>query len=132
MPNAGRTAQALSVVTALGLAAITSAQAHLVEDFGVRRGAPAHISVSTGFNGFVGAGTIGQEAEVVASEPIRVLIGSFARVLWPVAVRRPPRRRSAFLVCLEPLFESDSRRRGGVVSGCQSFFGSAVSGKLNR
>ena len=56
MPNAGRTAQALSVVTALGLAAITSAQAHLVEDFGVRRGAPAHISVSTGFNGFVGAG----------------------------------------------------------------------------
>src|SRR5437588_9411459 len=56
MPNAGRTAQALSVVTALGLAAITSAQAHLVEDCGVRRGAPAHISLSTGFNGFVGAG----------------------------------------------------------------------------
>ena len=56
MPNAGRTAQALSVVTVLGLAAITSAQAHLVEDFGVRRGAPAHISLSTGFNGFVGAG----------------------------------------------------------------------------
>src|SRR6266480_4566426 len=56
MPNAGRTAQALSVVTALGLAAITSAQAHLLEDFGVRRGAPAHISLSTGFNGFVGAG----------------------------------------------------------------------------
>src|SRR5258707_5710156 len=56
MPNAGRTARALSVVTALGLAAITSAQAHLVEDFGVRKGAPAHISLSTGFNGFVGAG----------------------------------------------------------------------------
>ena len=56
MPNAGRTAQALSVVTVLGLATITSAQAHLVEDFGVRRGAPAHISLSTGFNGFVGAG----------------------------------------------------------------------------
>jgi VPDSG-CTERM motif len=56
MPNAGRTARALSVVTALGLAATTSAQAHLVEDFGVRRGAPAHISLSTGFNGFVGAG----------------------------------------------------------------------------
>src|SRR5205814_4109993 len=56
MPNAGRTARALSVVTALGLAAITSAQAHLVEDFGVRRGAPAHISLSTGFNGFAGAG----------------------------------------------------------------------------
>jgi len=56
MPNAGRTARALSVVTALGLAATISAQAHLVEDFGVRRGAPAHISLSTGFNGFVGAG----------------------------------------------------------------------------
>src|SRR5437868_5277536 len=56
MPNARRTARSLSVVTALGLAAITSAQAHLVEDFGVRRGAPAHISLSTGFNGFVGAG----------------------------------------------------------------------------
>ena len=56
MPNAGRTARALSVVTALGLAATTSTQAHLVEDFGVRRGAPAHISLSTGFNGFVGAG----------------------------------------------------------------------------
>jgi len=56
MPIAGRTARALSVVTALGLAATTSTQAHLVEDFGVRRGAPAHISLSTGFNGFVGAG----------------------------------------------------------------------------
>jgi VPDSG-CTERM motif len=55
MPN-GRTARTLSVVTALGLAATISAQAHLVEDFGVRRGAPAHISLSTGFNGFVGAG----------------------------------------------------------------------------
>jgi VPDSG-CTERM motif len=56
MPNAGRTARALSVVTALGLAATSSAQAHLVEDFGIRKGAPAHISLSTGFNGFVGAG----------------------------------------------------------------------------
>src|SRR5258707_3689727 len=56
MPNAGRTPRALSVMTALGLAATISAQAHLVEDFGVRRGAPAHISLSTGFNGFVGAG----------------------------------------------------------------------------
>src|SRR5213595_3069830 len=56
MPNAGRTARALSAVTALGLAATISAQAHLVEDFGVRNGAPAHISLSTGFNGFVGAG----------------------------------------------------------------------------
>src|SRR5437762_9498915 len=56
MPNAGRMARTLSVVTALGLVATISAQAHLVEDFGVRRGAPAHISLSTGFNGFVGAG----------------------------------------------------------------------------
>ena len=56
MPNAARSFLALSVVTALGLAAASSVQAHLVEDFGVRRGAPAHISLSTGFNGFVGAG----------------------------------------------------------------------------
>ena len=56
MPNAARSSLALSVVTALGLAAADSAQAHLVEDFGVRSGAPAHISLSTGFNGFVGAG----------------------------------------------------------------------------
>src|SRR5206468_9466183 len=56
MPNAGRTARTLSVVTALGLVATISAQAHLVEDFGIRNGAPAHISLSTGFNGFVGAG----------------------------------------------------------------------------
>jgi hypothetical protein len=56
MPNAAPSSLALSVVTALGLAATISAQAHLVEDFGVRRGAPAHISLSTGFNGFVGAG----------------------------------------------------------------------------
>src|SRR5438309_6282407 len=56
MPNAGRTARTLSVVTALGLVATISAQAHLVEDFGIRNGAPAHISLSTGFNGFVGGG----------------------------------------------------------------------------
>src|SRR5438477_1236869 len=56
MPNAARSSLALSVVTALGLAAASSAQAHLVEDFGVRTGAPAHISLSTGFNGFGGAG----------------------------------------------------------------------------
>jgi hypothetical protein len=56
MPNPARSSLALSVVTVLGLAAASSAQAHLVEDLGVRRGAPAHISLSTGFNGFVGAG----------------------------------------------------------------------------
>src|SRR6476659_7066938 len=56
MPIAGRSPVALSIVTALGLIAATPAQAHLVEDLGVRSGAPAHISLSTGFNGFVGAG----------------------------------------------------------------------------
>ena len=56
MLNAARSSLALSLVTALGLAAASSVQAHLVEDFGVRRGAPAHISLSTGFNGFTGAG----------------------------------------------------------------------------
>src|SRR5437868_6182786 len=56
MLNAARSSLALSLVTAFGLAAASSVQAHLVEDFGVRRGAPAHISLSTGFNGFAGAG----------------------------------------------------------------------------
>jgi cell division septation protein DedD len=56
MPNGARSALALFVVTALGLVAASSSRAHLVEDFGVRLGAPAHISLSTGFNGFAGAG----------------------------------------------------------------------------
>jgi hypothetical protein len=56
MPNGARSALALFVVTALGLVAASSSKAHLVEDFGVRLGAPAHISLSTGFNGFAGAG----------------------------------------------------------------------------
>jgi VPDSG-CTERM motif len=46
----------LVVLAAVGSAAATSTQAVLVEDFGVRKGAPVHISLSTGFNGFVGAG----------------------------------------------------------------------------
>jgi cell division septation protein DedD len=56
MPNVARSALALSLVTALSLAVATRAQAHLVQDLGVRKGAPAHISLYTGFNGFVGAG----------------------------------------------------------------------------
>src|SRR5438876_3011526 len=56
MPNVARSALALSIVTGLGLAAATPAHAHLVEDLGVRKGAPVHISLSTGFNGFAGAG----------------------------------------------------------------------------
>src|SRR5881275_1282393 len=56
MANIARSTLALSVAAALSLVAANPAQAHLVEDFGVRNGAPAHISLSTGFNGFVGAG----------------------------------------------------------------------------
>jgi len=56
MTHRARLCLARSLVTALGLVALRPTQAHLVEDFGVRRGAPAHISLSTGFNGFVGAG----------------------------------------------------------------------------
>jgi VPDSG-CTERM motif len=54
MANIARSSLALSAA-ALSLAA-TPAQAHLVQDFGVRKGAPVHISLSNGFNGFVGAG----------------------------------------------------------------------------
>src|SRR5437764_12738161 len=56
MTNIARSPLALSVAAALSLLVTNPAQAHLVEDFGVRTGAPAHISLSTGFNGFVGAG----------------------------------------------------------------------------
>src|SRR5947209_20569713 len=56
MTNIARSPLALSVAAALSLAAANSAQAHLVEDSGIRKGEPAHISLSTGFNGFVGAG----------------------------------------------------------------------------
>src|SRR5438067_923923 len=89
MPNAGRTAQALSVVTVLGLAAITSAQAHLVEDFGVRRGAPAHISLSTGLNGFVGAGIKNIHVDGVQMDAFS--IDPFTMALRSSASAPPPR-----------------------------------------
>src|SRR5437764_9561085 len=56
MASIARSPLALSVAAALSLLVTNPAQAHLVEDLGVRKGAPVHISLSTGFNGFVGAG----------------------------------------------------------------------------
>src|SRR6266567_678108 len=56
MASIARPTLALSVAAALSFVITNPAQAHLVEDFGIRNGAPAHISLSTGFNGFVGAG----------------------------------------------------------------------------
>src|SRR6266700_4825079 len=56
MTNIARSSLAMSVAAALSLVAAHPLHAHLVEDFGVRKGAPVHISLSTGFNGFVGAG----------------------------------------------------------------------------
>jgi hypothetical protein len=56
MTNLARVSLALSLAALLSAIIAPSTQAHLVEDFGVRKGAPAHISLSTGFNGFVGAG----------------------------------------------------------------------------
>ncbi len=57
MTNIARLSLALSVVTLVSLApAANSADTHVVEDLDVRKGAPAHISLSTGFNGFAGAG----------------------------------------------------------------------------
>src|SRR5207253_11476119 len=41
---------------ASSLVTANPAQARLSEDFGIRNGAPAHITLSTGFNGFVGTG----------------------------------------------------------------------------
>src|SRR5438132_1312671 len=57
MTNIARSSLALFVAAALGLLAPNPAQAHLVEDFGIRKGEPAHISLYTGFNAFVRAGT---------------------------------------------------------------------------
>jgi VPDSG-CTERM motif len=56
MTNLARASLALSLAALLSAIIAPSTQAHLVEDFGVRKGAPVHISLSTGFNGFVGAG----------------------------------------------------------------------------
>src|SRR5437763_3116924 len=56
MASIARSPLALSVAAALSLLVTNPAQAHLVEDFGIRKGAPVHISLSSGFNGFVGAG----------------------------------------------------------------------------
>jgi hypothetical protein len=51
-----RASLALSLAALLSAITAPSTHAVLVEDLGVRKGAPAHISLSTGFNGFVGAG----------------------------------------------------------------------------
>src|SRR5437868_13703570 len=56
MASIARSPLALSVAAALSLLVTNPAQAHFVEDFGIRKGAPVHISLSSGFNGFVGAG----------------------------------------------------------------------------
>jgi cell division septation protein DedD len=56
MTNLARASLALSLAALLSASIAPSIHAVLVEDFGVRKGAPAHISLSTGFNGFVGAG----------------------------------------------------------------------------
>src|SRR6266513_4551007 len=56
MTNLARASLALSLAALLSASIAPSIHAVLVEDLGVRKGAPAHISLSTGFNGFVGAG----------------------------------------------------------------------------
>jgi outer membrane biosynthesis protein TonB len=56
MTSIARSSLAVFVAASLSFVVANPAQAHVVEDLGVRKGAPAHISLSTGFNGFVGAG----------------------------------------------------------------------------
>src|SRR6188474_2189471 len=53
MPRASLT---ISLAAVLGFLIAPSTRAIVVEDLGVRLGEPAHISLSTGFNGVVGAG----------------------------------------------------------------------------
>src|ERR1700730_14620457 len=56
MTNIARFSLALSVAAVLSLVPAKPAQAHLVQDFGIRKGAVVHISLAHGFNGFAGAG----------------------------------------------------------------------------
>src|SRR4029077_12317790 len=55
MTNIARSSLALSVAAVLSLVLAKPAQAHLVQDFGISQGAVVHISLTHGFNGFVGA-----------------------------------------------------------------------------
>src|ERR1044071_8862315 len=56
MTNLARASLALSLAALLSPITAPSTQAVLVEDLGVRLGRPVHITLSTGFNGVVGAG----------------------------------------------------------------------------
>jgi outer membrane biosynthesis protein TonB len=56
MTNLARAALALSLAALLAPLTTPATHAVLVEDLGVRSGEPAHISLSTGFNGVVAAG----------------------------------------------------------------------------
>src|ERR1043166_4613674 len=56
MTNLARASLALSLAALVGPHIAPSTQAVLVEDLGVRLGKPVRISLSTGFNGVVGAG----------------------------------------------------------------------------
>src|ERR1051326_7911059 len=56
MTNLARAPLALSLAALLSCFTAPPAQAVLVEDLGVRKGKPAHIALSAGFNGVVAAG----------------------------------------------------------------------------
>jgi len=56
MTNLARASLALSLAALLSPVTAPSTHAILVEDLGVRKGRPVHISLSTGFNGVVAAG----------------------------------------------------------------------------
>jgi hypothetical protein len=56
MTNLARASLALSFAALLSPITAPSSHAVLVEDLGIRVGRPVHISLSTGFNGVVGAG----------------------------------------------------------------------------
>ena len=56
MTNLARASLALSLAALLSPVTAPSTHAILVEDLGVRKGRPVHITLSTGFNGVVAAG----------------------------------------------------------------------------
>src|SRR4029450_11853285 len=83
MTNLARASLALSLAALLSAIIAPSTQARLVEDFGVRKGGPVHISLSTGFNGFVGAG-------ITKIQVDGVQMGAFCIDPFTMALRSSP------------------------------------------
>jgi hypothetical protein len=79
MTNLARVSLALSFAAFLSSLTAPATHAILVEDLGIRVGKPAHIALSTGFNGVVGAGIKSLHVDGVAMDGF--CIDPFTRAL---------------------------------------------------